>query len=71
MRHLIAEKASLKDESDRWRNDSSELKVIVYTLVHFVIYSILDMTGHCKLTPHSSVLSCTVPTYVYRHLFIL
>ena len=50
MRRLIAEKASLKDESDRWRKDSSELKVIVCTLVCLVIYSILDMTGHCKLT---------------------
>ena len=60
MRQLIAEKASLKDKSDRWRNDNSELKVLVCTLACLVTYSILDMAGHCKLTLHSSVLSCTV-----------
>ena len=69
MRRLIDEKASLKDKSDRWRNDSSELKVIVCTPVCLVIHGILDMVGHCKLSLHSSVLSCTVPMCTFICLY--
>ena len=64
MHQLIAEKASLKGESDRWRKDRSELKVFVCTLVCHLQYLGHGWSLQTNTAFIGTVLYCS---YVYLH----